>query len=969
LQNAKTVPSQTARSWLQFLPVPEIVNMYGAKISGLRQWYERQQSFSGTRNGILDTFTLALSPLRRSTKRAEAFSGAAGLSTLHQVDPRKPLKQQDWVTDFGSLRAAEEQWGKIGLLGTTGMTFEQGYNAAVEAYNRMDPETKAVFADVADKLKDVRNKERKALIEKIHEITEGGDVRTREKMVKEATDSFASLRGVYFPLARFGDYYVIATDTSVPGPKGDGQFYLSAFENIGARDARLAELKGMKKADGTPRYTDVRASYNSTDPSTRTSSQQLLDKMKVKSKTLIDTYFKRELRRMGKSVDELSAEDRRIAMNAAERQVEEVMGMLTSVWMDSLPDTSAYKNSVRRGSIPGYNGDMVRSVSDYMTRHAGNLASLQHGFHLDKGLVDMENYVRAKAKAGETPDMEMAVLSHLKEHLEVSRNTPAVPLPFAAASRLASIWYMSSPSTFLVQMSQLGITALPKMASNFGMTKSIAAMGRAMSMATDARMRPNNIVKDSVARGLYERIYATATEEDVAAGKAAKVGDNLMSPREINALVAGLSESDRHALLMYTALQRNMVGTTYANETIELAQGKAHSGMMPFALFFMRKGEELSRATAVISGFDLAYQKHKDWAEALYYAQHEINTGTMFDYSKEAKPLFMIKHPFVRVASQFKYYSLSLVARISRLAVESLRGQNKAIRTQALKELSYMMGTSGVLAGALGMPLAGVMFEVVDAVVRTFGDDEDDEFFDSRTEFHNAMKENGTPDAVVRMMETGILGGVGWNLSPRIGTSDTLGLEPGFTPAHLEGAALYDYYAARLMGPSYAAGRDLFDGVNKVMDGEYMAGLEKMVPKAIKDPIRAFNFVEKDGVVTAGGKRLSEGADMWDAITLSLGIMPYDYVQPKKVERMKANISAKVAKQQQRLYNRLADAVIDNDSIAKREAVAEIAAWNAKHPSFPVYPNSTMRAIKSRVYNDKGVVTKRDVLMEKFLPK
>jgi hypothetical protein len=372
IRNPGRMGAQAANTWLKYLPVPEIVQWFKDRIPGLTQWYERQQAYSGTRNGILDAFAVAVKPLRKG-KTAAQFNDTAGLTTFHQVDPAKTLAQQDWVKDYGSLAEAERQWEEQGWKGTTGMTFERGYQKTKDAYKRMGKEAREAFHDVAHRLQRVREQEQKALIEKVYEITEA-DSPARERMLKEARSMYKSLRGIYFPLGRFGDYRVIATDTFLPGPDGEGQFVLESFESLAARDQRIAEMKA------NARYTDVRASYASSDPATRTTSQDFLRKMQLEGSQIERDFVARELRRArALKGDELTDVEVARAESYAKKQTEDVVDMLAGIWMDSLPETSALKNAVKRGNIPGWDQNMVRASSDYMTRHAGNLASLEHG--------------------------------------------------------------------------------------------------------------------------------------------------------------------------------------------------------------------------------------------------------------------------------------------------------------------------------------------------------------------------------------------------------------------------------------------------------------------------------------------------------------------------------------------------------------------------------------------------------------
>jgi hypothetical protein len=379
----------------------------------------------------------------------------------------------------------------------------------------------------------------------------------------------------------------------------------------------------------------------------------------------------------------------------------------------------------------------------------------------------------------------------------------------------------------------------------------------------------------------------------------------------------------------------------------------------------MRAGEEISRRTAVLSGFDAEYQKSKDWTKALEYAQ-EVNIKTMFDYSKEAKPYQLLKHPSLRVIGQFQYYSLSLISHVAHQFYNTFRGSSPEAKSQARKELAYMMGTTAAMSGAMGMPLSAAAFSITDAIAHMFADDEEDLVYDSRLEFQKWMEEGGMADWMIRTVEEGAAGTFGAALSRRIGVASTLGVGEDTTPAHLQGTALWNYQLARYIGPSYAAIRDIGVGVARMQEGDYLKGMQLAAPKILKDFAKAARFQKDGGVKDFSGRRWSEGADDWDTVLLALGVNPYNYAQVQKKKRLLLKWDARITRQHGRMLKAMSQAYLSEDAVALDEAITDIANWNVKFPRLGVDGRQMKRAVNTAYKKELGIASQGETLLDEL---
>lgn len=240
------------------------------------------------------------------------------------------------------------------------------------------------------------------------------------------------LAGPYFPLARFGDYFVTVRDND------SGEVIsFSRFENRSEQQKFAADAKRLGK---------VQTGLLSNDAELRGS---------------VDPRFVSDIEDIlgGSGVPD------------------SVKDQVWQRYLESMPDMSMRKGFIHRKNREGYTQDALRAFASRMFHGAHQLGRLKFGAKMQDTL-DLAKDMAAKSKS---PERDTAVMNELNRRHEYVMN----PKGGALAQRLTSaafIYHLSmSPAAALVNLSQTVILGVPIIGAKFGMAKTNFEMGRALT--------------------------------------------------------------------------------------------------------------------------------------------------------------------------------------------------------------------------------------------------------------------------------------------------------------------------------------------------------------------------------------------------------------------------------------------------------------------------------------------------------
>lgn len=282
------------------------------------------------------------------------------------------------------------------------------------------------------------------------------------------------LKGPYFPLARFGEFFVTERDS-----KG-AVVSFSRFET--AREQR-----------------DYAAEAEARNPG-RVQTGVMSNKDELKEGS-VDPRFVADIE----------------ALLSDAGATPEVMDAVWQKWLETLPDRSIRNSRVHRKGRKGFSKDAFRAFGKHMFHGAHQLAKLKFGLILEEHLNDAED----EARRADDPSRAGLVVNEMRRRHDFTMN-PTGSAAVASLSSLAFIWYLgATPAAAIANISQTTVVGIPVMAARFqkaGVTGSARALTRAARDFAQGRGSIENAkdltadevlaIKEALRRGTIDKTQA-----------------------------------------------------------------------------------------------------------------------------------------------------------------------------------------------------------------------------------------------------------------------------------------------------------------------------------------------------------------------------------------------------------------------------------------------------------------------------
>jgi hypothetical protein len=261
------------------------------------------------------------------------------------------------------------------------------------------------------------------------------------------------LKGVYFPLSRHGNYFVIARD-------GTGKVVSFSKAESRAEQRRIARAL---ESDGLAVETGV-----------------MSDRDALRSQ-VAPTFVADVISLLG----DTPGVDHR------------VMDAVWQRWLETLPDQSIRTSRIHRKGRAGYDRDALRSFTNHMFHGAHQLARLKHGIDLQESVAEAE----AEAAKASDPERAGLVVNELSRRLDFIMQPTNAPIT-ARLSSLAFIWYLgATPASAVANISQTTVVGPAVMGARFtkqGVTGAATELAKAMRDVTGRILRdfdgPNGVL-------------------------------------------------------------------------------------------------------------------------------------------------------------------------------------------------------------------------------------------------------------------------------------------------------------------------------------------------------------------------------------------------------------------------------------------------------------------------------------------
>lgn len=891
-----------------------------------------------------------------------------GLHPNYDNVERQPWSQEDWIDPkFNGGQSMET---------LTGMSLDTAHNRLRDMWAKLTPELQDHYLDVTAHMKKMRESVINSIVSKIWN-NPGMTEAKRTDMIKQIKKNFGDVRGPYAPLIRYGKYVLIVRDAATDT--------LEAYNHFES----LEELQQAAEAERERNpENDVTVSYKGDVQGDQAGIQlQYIEQLNSLISEVLDAEYEKV-----KSTDPATAA-------AQKEQYQKLLAAIVEqnhrLAIKTSPENAAMKHSLKRSRVRKTTDPAaalvgkgsMRAYVTYMQKQARLLSALQYNDAIDLTLRDIKN--EAARYEQESSDAEndrtaltaRMVATDLERHINIFRKEKTNPVA-QQLGKMSLIWYLSSPSQYLVNFSQVFVVTFPKLATSLfggqqvGAIKAAAAIRKSMGQLAKLKGgRYNNERIEDLERLIAESgIEDKITWEDWQRNREAyeangqTVGDFKHMPGTRRRFFSGqeafngitLNEEQQRQLMLLRAWQNGTLDLTLSHDALDISMGRDRSGLLYKMSWAMRESEMHSRKVALMASYDLARESGMDFDDAFKFAQ-DTAMATLFDYSKENRPE-LLSGSTARVLTQFQTFRINMVYRMARLMYLSVRGQSRTEKAAAAKEFAGIMTMVGILGGVFALPFVKSMFTAMDIA---FGDDDDP--IDTKMLAEQWIMEN-FGSTVGRALTQGMPSLFGANISRRVGLESVMPFESMAmdVPEWMGPTSSAHWFMAQLMGPSYGIFTDAITGAQLIERGQWIEGAMKMTPKPVRDGLKAYNLAT-EGLKDTQGRRLmsDEEIGLFDLMFMIAGINPDGISQVLEANRNLATINTRISTRRGTLQRQFTEAYNRGDQDAVDETLEEIIAWNKAQPEFAVTTGDLRSPILKAIKGDMAILGERDYLVTK----
>lgn len=325
-------------------------------------------------------------------------------------------------------------------------------------FDRLPEEAKLHYRTMRDTYKQ-RHDEYRRLLEQTIE-TAISDQQVKRRRIAELKTQFElqAVTAPYFPLARFGAYYLSAVDEH-----GEKRFMM--FDSEKAQQDTLKKLK----AQGF----DARGGY------------------KFDDSTGLDGAGIGFITDLTAKVDDSSLSD---------VKKEELKDTIYQLYLAALPSRSMRKQFLHRKKTKGWSNDALRALASNMMKSAYQLARLEYSDALSRKVTEAKKAARDSGNNQAGRYAEELV----KRHAWVMNPTHS-----RTAQTLTSVgfvWMLGvSPAAAAVNTTQNFVVALPILASKYGLTRAAGALLGTMNAFLLAKGKVATRLTDSDEKAAYRQ--------------------------------------------------------------------------------------------------------------------------------------------------------------------------------------------------------------------------------------------------------------------------------------------------------------------------------------------------------------------------------------------------------------------------------------------------------------------------------
>jgi hypothetical protein len=762
------------------------------------------------------------------------------------------------------------------------------------------------------------------------ELEKLGGSRDGIKQIKQVLQP-GKVQGAYFPLRRYGDYVVVAD--------GDQAYYSDA-----ERDALLARYPfATDDAKGGRVTYKVMARFDNQVQAENYREQLEKDfggnghlkvypvMIRAEPMNVIDgraNMFSPLMANFTKNLNKKGLDT---------AQTKSLQTLFAQTLLDMMPETSVAQSLRTREGVYGASLDIQRVLHNHGASQGFTMANLKYARKRTDLMVELNAHVRGLEKrhpAGKRMEIVRQVLND-REMRASAQMVDLGRLP-QTLSDVGFLYYLVGASYNIVNATQVPLVAGPYLSARYGAAATSKALGTAYAVA--GKHPATSLLKTGGSltqlRGLFS--------------KPSKRKDFDRNAYDIARPMAEAMTDPNHKKLIQEMIALGDIEASMAMDMARMSE-RAHvdeqgrpvpTSAWDYVTDWMRTAphtvEIMNRSVVAIAAFELEYARSKNYEKAKRVARQAVKQ-TQFVYKNWNKPP-AFQHPGGRLMLMFKQHVQHMYYYMIRNAAIAANSKaDPAERATARKALAYLVLMHVMAAGVVGGTPEMAKW-LLALGYWALGYDEPFEYDRMmRNLAYDVFGEAGATFA-----SQGLFGFLGMDISGRVGI-DSMLMYDGINTANRDSffASVMELAGGPLAG---LAGRAV-DAKSKIQTGMYGRAAEDLLPKAMRDPVRAYRL-STEGFKDLSGKTYldADAYSWWDFAQQTVGFTPKTS-SDVAASRSLGVTRTRMMERRERFFTRFYNA----KTAAEREAILDdIRVWNHDNPHFRITRDSIVRSVQQR---------------------
>jgi hypothetical protein len=617
-----------------------------------------------------------------------------------------------------------------------------------------------------------------------------------------------------------------------------------------------------------------------------------------------------------------------IGEGISETDAETLKDQIYQLYLTTMPEQSFRRQFIHRKGTAGFSGDALRNFITSSTNMANQLARLKYG----PQMIREVDAAKESLKGNPDKDKLEMLVNELGERVQLEVYPPATDSTARAmanfANKSAFLYFMTSVKTAVVQFSSLPIFGAPVLMSRHSPAAVVAEMGKMMLIFNDVGVmdKDGKLTLPTLANS--RRVKMNAEEQRAV---------EAMTDRGVSEITMAYDLMDR----------RRTPSTKYS------AAWKTSTNMMG-ALF--HHVERLNREVMFMTSFRLSRKEGMSFDDAVDQAVKDTYDA-LGNFSEQNRARIM-RGPIGRTLLQFKTFPAFVTTYLVRNGYRAMAGMNADAKKEAATQLFGTLFMSGLLAGYVGVPGVSAAMGAIQGIINAMRDEEDDdplekrdiEFWGRSVFIPNFFGEAKIGDTKIgEIVEAGLIDSItGLNMS------GSLSMNNMWFPELKEQRTYQDTmqeYALSLMGPFASLTlNQIPSGIDLLMQGKTMQGLERLLPAALRQPLTAVRY-SKEGATTSTGAVIREPEEFTKAqlIAQAAGARTTGLAS-KQEANFKANaLKAKVIIEKGKLINRVDLEAMRGSDEEFDAALEKLISFGARNPQEKVKGEQLSKILRDRM--------------------